>query len=48
MAKKSLYEVRLRNRLGKPISFRTTAKSPDAAANKIKTLGTLIRVTKVR
>lgn len=49
MAKRNhLYEVRLRNSQGKPISFRTTARSPDAAASKIKSSGTLIRVTKVR
>ena len=45
--KKCLYEVRFRQG-GKPKTFRTTARSADVAAAKIRSAGTIISVMKVK
>jgi hypothetical protein len=47
MAKTHIYEVRFRvNR--KPKSFKTRARSPEEAIQRLRSAGTIIRVTKIR
>jgi len=45
--KKFMYEIRFRHN-GKPKTYRTTAKSPEVAARKLRSSGTIISVLKVR